>query len=100
MKGLGGDVSVFFSDPILDTPHDVVVAVNAALTVLSWFENLPEDEQPPRTIWWSEDLLEEWFKDVKERRDRKYGGGRSRSSYDDADDAPMVSNELADQFRP
>ena len=78
----------------------MVLAVNSALTVLSWFENLPEDEQPPRHIWWSDELLEEWFKDVRERRDKKYGGGRARTSYDDADDVPMTSNELADQFRP
>lgn len=77
----------------------MVVAINAGLTVLSWFENLPKDEQPPRHIWWSEDLLEQWFEDVRDKRESKYGGSR-RTSYDTADDAPMMENELASQFRP
>lgn len=97
---MSGDASFFFEDNILDTPHDLVLAVNTALTVLSWFENLPEDEQPPRTIWWSEELLEEWFDGIRERRNKKYGVGRPKTPYDDAEDVPMTRNELAEQFRP
>ena len=78
----------------------MVVAVNTGLTVISWAENLPEDEQPPRSIWWSEELLDSWFKDVRTRRDEKYGRSRSsRTSYQQADDVPMSDNELAAEYR-
>ena len=74
----------------------LVVAVNTALQVISWFENLPRNEQPPRHIWWSERLLDEWFTNVEEDRNAKTG---KRSSYSDADDVPMMSNELAEGLR-
>ena len=78
----------------------IVVAVNVALTVISWHENLPKEEQPPRMIWHDSDLVEEWFRDVEEKRKSKYGGKGRRSSYDEADDVPMTSNELAESLRP
>ena len=79
------------------------MAVNQALTVISWHENLPKDEQPPRSIWYSGDLVEEWFKDVEDKRSAKYGdSGKSRSRYEDADESPtgMTTNELAESYRP
>lgn len=66
-------------------------AVNEALTVLSWHEKLPKDEVPPRHVWWSVDLIDKWFKDVERRRKRKYSG--KGSTYDSADDVPMMGNE-------
>ncbi len=76
------------------------MAVNHALTVISWHENLPMEEQPPREIWHSPELVEDWFRDVEEKRKSKYDGGGRKSSYSDADDAPMASNELAESLRP
>jgi len=73
------------------------VAVNTALQVISWFEHLPRKEHPPRYIWWSDRLLDVWFTNVEDERNAKTG---KRSSYDDADDVPMMSNELADGLRP
>lgn len=67
--------------------------------VISWHENLPQDEQPPREIWHSPKMVDKWFRDVEEKRESKYGSGR-KSSYDDADDVPMTSNELAKSLRP
>lgn len=80
-----------------DAPWQIVVAVNHALTVISWHENLPKDEQPPRHIWHSAELVDAWFRDVEEQRESKYGGRGKRSSYDEADDVPMTGNELAPQ---
>ncbi len=76
----------------------MVVAVNTALMVISWHENLPKDEQPPRHIWWSADLLDEWFRNVEEERNSR--STASRSSYDEADDVPMAGNVLAEGLRP
>lgn len=73
------------------------MTVNYALAVISWYENLPKKEQPPRAIWWSDSLLDEWFQNVQDSRDTRSGG--TTSAYDKADDAPMTDNELADEFR-
>lgn len=101
MKGSGGDFSSFFEGTIQDAPWTIVVALNHALTVISWHENLPREEQPPRHIWHSGDLVEKWFKNVEKERNSKYGNsGRKHSSYDDADDVPMTSNDLAASLRP
>ena len=99
-KGLGGDISTLIQGPIHEAPHDLVSAVNEALSVISWHENLPEDEQPPRSIWWSGELLDKWFKGVRERREERYGSKKHRSSYADADDVPMMENELLSEYRP
>ncbi len=74
------------------------MAVNTALMVLSWHENLPRDEQPPREIWWSGELLDEWFKNVED--DRSSRSTKKRSSYDEADDTPMSGNVLTEGLRP
>lgn len=85
-----------FPDGIRESAHDFVYCVSEALTVLSWFENLPDDEQPPRHIWWSDEMLSEWFRNVKENRKKEAGPVR-RSSYDEATDVPMSENELIDR---
>lgn len=84
---------------MFDAPWTVVVAVNHALTVISWFENLPTEEQPPRHIWYSADKVDSWFRDVEKKRAEKHGNPGKRSSYDEADDQPMTRNELAESVR-
>ena len=79
----------------MESPYNLIIAVNEALSVLSWHENLPKDEIPPRHIWWSGDLLDEWFRTVDRKRKEKHGG--RQSTYDAADDAPMVGNKLIDE---
>lgn len=78
-----------WSGPVQDAPYNVVYAVSHALTVLSWFENLPEEETPPRWIWWSDKLLDNWFEKIKS--DRK----KDRPSSQE--DESMVENELIDR---
>jgi hypothetical protein len=57
------------------------------------------DEQPPRHIWFSADLVDKWFRDVEKKREAKYGGSGKRTSYDDAEDVPMSRNELTESVR-
>ena len=85
---------------LLDAPQSLVTAYNEALQVLSWYEHLQKDEVPPRHIWWSGELLDEWFEEVQERR--KQSPSKRRSAYDAADDSPMMGNELVnrDLVRP
>ena len=66
--------------------------MNEGLTVLSWHEKLPQDEIPPRHIWWSGDLIEKWFRDVEKKRKAKTSG--KKSAYDSADEVPMMGNQM------
>lgn len=75
------------------------MAVNTALTVLSWYENLPKEEQPPRKIWWSGELVDAWFAEVREQRESKSSGGRKRSSWDEGTEVPLTDNDLATEMR-
>jgi hypothetical protein len=98
VQGIGGDFSAFWPSGIRDAPWTVVVAINHAIMVISWHENLPRDEQPPREIWWSGELLDEWFRNVEENRSSK--SSTRSSSYKDADDVPMTENVYAEGMRP
>ncbi len=64
---------------------DLSMAVNHALMIIGFFE-LPEDEQPPATIWHREEALGEWFEQVDERRKPTSGGDRVET-------VPMDDNE-------
>lgn len=59
-------------EDLRDCPHVLFEAIRTALLVLS-FDELPEDERPARRIWDDGEKLNEWFKDVRRRRDEKYG---------------------------
>jgi hypothetical protein len=73
----------------------LVQAVNEALMVLSWHENLPKDEVPPRNLWWSGDLLDNWFEDVERRRKKKSSG--KKSTYEAAEESPSMGNQMFDR---
>lgn len=99
MKGLGGDFQAFWPDGIHEAPYDLVLTVNHSLRVISWFENLPRDEQPPRHIWWSEKLLDRWFENVEQERG-KSSGSKKPTSYEQGTEVPLMENELAADMRP
>lgn len=84
----GGDVTL--------APADLVVAVTAALTVLS-FSELPTDEVPPRNIWHHDERMKEWWASVKQRR----GVGSSGSGGEPVPQATegMDQNELTARYR-
>lgn len=46
-------------------------AINRALVILSWQENLPKEEVPPRRIWLDGEKLKEHFAQVEKNRERE-----------------------------
>lgn len=56
-----------------DAPYPLQRAVKRALMFLS-FEELPEEDVPPRNIWLANDELADWFKDVRRRQKERMGG--------------------------
>jgi hypothetical protein len=60
--------------------------------ILSWQENLPDDEMPPEWMWPLDHELVGWFDEVQRKRDERYGNHDG-----DSDDTvvPMMNNQLA-----
>ena len=82
-----GDVSRLWPegvDHLAEAPWTWFHAVRLAQIYLS-FEELPDDERPPKRIWDDSEALNEHFRWVKAERDRKYktGGGSSGGGGDD-----------------
>lgn len=70
---------------LADLPHHIFDAIRAAHIYLS-FEELPEDERPPKRIWRDGDKMAEFFDGVRRRRNE----GSSQHVIDDP-----VQNEAA-----
>jgi hypothetical protein len=69
--------------------------VDHANTVLSWFENRPSKDVPPRWMWHLNHELEAWFDrlDADQQRDSSSpSGGRD-------EEAPMMQNALTAGLR-
>lgn len=79
------------------------MAIEHALNVLSWHENLQKEEIPPEHLWEDSEGLEEWWKRVEAKRsdgrlDMTSTDRSSTSSDDDGDehrDPGMAENDLA-----
>lgn len=71
-------------------PADLVYVIQHAHRILSWQENLTEEETPPEWMWELEWELERWFEEVKSKREERFGG-----SSDGDTTAPMMTNEYA-----
>lgn len=61
------------------------------MTILGWFEHLPEDDMPPVWMWHLTDELEDHFEMVKDRRK----SGISSRDDDDQPSGGMIRNEYA-----
>jgi hypothetical protein len=74
-----GGVHTLFPDGVhrlTDLPYTLHDAILAALNFIS-FDELLDDERPPRKIWGDGEKLNLWFEDVKRRRNEKYGQAES-----------------------
>lgn len=61
---------------------------------MNWHENVSKDEVPPEYLWEDGRGLELWWASVEEKRDQRYGTGKSDD--DDRDSTPqMAENDLA-----
>lgn len=61
-------------------PWYLQVAIEHALIVLNWHENLSSEDIPPEHLWEDAEGLEMWWKTVEDRR--KDGDDSPRSSRD------------------
>ena len=94
----GSLISIFPGevDNVEDVPWDFMYALTHAFRILSWQENLLEEERPPEWMWPFEDELEIWFEEVDRARKEKYS---TDSSGDELPDGGYMYNEAAERFR-
>jgi len=81
-----------------EVPADLAVAIEQALKILSWQENLTSEEMPPRWMWHLDWELETWFDEVKRARDSRFSVSSSDSYSDDDDETMWDDNEYASRF--
>ncbi len=87
-------------------PWFLQVAIEHALTILTWYENLQKDEVPPEHLWEDVEGLEQWWKDVEAKREdgAPTSRGQRGQSGDDGDsdgrhEPEMVENDYARFFK-
>lgn len=74
------------------------MAIEHALTIMSWFENYTSEEIPPEHIWDDPEGCDLWFAKVSEKREAEYAGDSVPDNFEPDDDA-LGDNELARAFR-
>lgn len=96
---------------VTDIPWFLQVAIDQALMILNWRENLTTEEVPPEHIWEDADGLDEWWQRVQAKRSDGMPMASRRESPDGEDeqmgwDGPkgsqgqeMVQNDLARALR-
>ena len=78
----------------MSAPAEFVDALDHALTILAWQENLTSDEMPPMWMWHLDWELNDWFKIVKQKRDEKFGLDSSSQNDNDYEE-----NDLFDEMK-
>lgn len=76
------------------------MAIEQALTILGWYENLPSDEVPPEYLWEDNEGLEQWWEEVKAKHEDGLPIMPRRGSEDDDEESDEVTqNDLARIFK-
>lgn len=90
-----GSVSELLPDGIADLrdcPYVLFDAIRHATVVLSWQENLPDKERPPKRIWQDGEALKEWFARLDKERERE----REGKKIDDPVDNPAAAGLIVE----
>lgn len=80
-------------------PHDLHSAIEQAMRILNWQENLPSDEMPPRWMWSLDWELEVHFSDVERKREDRYNNPGSTSDSGETGEEVWDDNAYAARFR-
>ena len=71
------------------------VAIEHALTILSWHENLSPEEVPPEYLWEDSEGLEQWWASIEEKRKSGEPISRSADTGNGDQGSDMTENDLA-----
>lgn len=75
--------------PLVDVPYPIFESITAGLSLLG-LEELPDDERPPKRIWFNAKLMAEHTANVKKAREERYRSPRSPDGDDE-----MKQNDAA-----
>ena len=81
-----------------DIPVDLFFAIDHALRIVNWQENLTEDEMPPKWMWHLDWELETHFEIIKSKREVKYGSSEFENDEEYADPSSNLDNAFASRF--
>jgi hypothetical protein len=68
------------------------------LTLLTWWRELPTDEQPPAAIYGDDEALTEWFNRIKVERASKYGSSGADGGFEDVPQASVQNEYLIERL--
>jgi hypothetical protein len=80
-------------------PNDLHTAIEQAIRILSWQENLATDEMPPRWMWHLDWEIEGHFERVDAARNAKYASNASGSDHQIAEGSEWDENAYASRFK-
>lgn len=63
-----------FVDSFLDLPATLFRAIQVALMVCGWYDQLEEEEMPPKHLWLDAKAVKHWLAQVRENRKSGRGG--------------------------
>jgi hypothetical protein len=67
---------------VRDLPHTIFEAIRSALLIIS-FDELPENERPPRRIWNDAEQLNAFFEQLRKHRKQEAGAGGGPGPIED-----------------
>lgn len=94
-----GDIAGLYPEGctrVAHIPWFLQAAIEHALTILNWMENLPKKEVPPRHIWADPEGLELWWSRVEDLRAIDSPTG---PSSDSDETGAGTENDLARAFK-
>lgn len=83
----------WWCDGIHDLPYPLFENLLLARIFISYEEQLPNEERPPKRIWLNTDALKEWFAEVDRKRERDMKGEGDKSI-----DGPSEKNAAAEDL--
>lgn len=70
-------------------------AIEHALIVLTWHENLQKEDVPPEYLWEDSEGLEMWWKTVEDRQEDGRSTTRGRADDSDEEAPGLQENDYA-----
>lgn len=66
-------------------PHDVTAVIHHAFAILSWLENLSDEDMPPSWMWAFDEELTDWFDAIQAKHKSEMSGDET---------SEMMKNEV------
>jgi len=96
--GAGAAILPMDVTSVEDIPADLTLVIDHGYKIISWQENLTEEEMPPRWMWHLDWELEKWFEEIDALRKSKYAVDDREDTLMDQNEDPEVRKMKAERF--